>query len=347
MKRHQPTIIDIARELGISKSTVSRALTGSTNIHPDTRQRILEAARRLEYQPNMLAQSLIRSETHLLGVVIPDIEKPFYARIVSGIQHMASQAGYRVIITQSNESPEVEVQNVQALVLSRADGLLVCHTRETTNFEHMRLIFRKGIPLVSFARICEELPITRVVEDDRAGGRIMTEHLLEQGYRRIAVLAGPKGLLMSEERIRGYCDALTSAGLPVDPTQIYHTRFTREEAQAVADDLMTRPAPPDALFAVYDAGAIDVLLRLNELGFRVPTDLAIAGFGDDPAASLVAPGLTTFRQSPYTMGQAACRAMLNLLAGPAPTVATRPIVIEGQLIVRRSTTISGNQNLMH
>lgn len=160
MKRHQTTILDIARELNISKSTVSRALTGNTNIHPDTRQRVLDMAQRLEYQPNALAQSLIRSETHLLGVVIPDIEKPFFARIVSGIQHQASQAGYRIIITQSNESPEVEVQNVQTLVLSQVDGLLVCHTRNTQQFEHMRLLHRKGIPLVSFARICPELPIS-------------------------------------------------------------------------------------------------------------------------------------------------------------------------------------------
>lgn len=337
MKRHQTTIIDIARELGLSKSTVSRALTGSANIHPDTRQRILEAARRLEYQPNLLAQSLIRSETHLLGVVIPDIEKPFYARIVSGIQHMASQAGYRVIITQSNESPEVEVQNVQALVLSRVDGLLVCHTRETTNFEHMRLIFRKGIPLVSFARICDELPVTKIVEDDRTGGRLVTEHLLDRGYRRIAVLAGPEGLLLSEERLAGYRQAMATAGLPVRPDWVSHTRFTTADTLAALARWQALPEPPEAVFAIFDAGAVDIIRAVKQQGRSIPADLAVAGFGDDPAASLLEPGLTTFRQTPYVIGQVACRQLLNQLAGDAGALAAEPIIVPGELVVRAST----------
>lgn len=340
MKRHQPTILDIARELGISKSTVSRALTGSPNILPETRQRILETAQRLDYQPNLLAQSLIRSETHLLGVVIPDIEKPFYARIVSGIQHMASQTGYRVIITQSNESPEVEVQNVQALMLSRVDGLLICHTRATRSFEHVKLIHRKGIPMVSFARVCDELPVPKIVENDREGARAVVGHLVERGYRRIAVLAGPADLLASNLRLQGYRDALQTANLPVDESRIAHTDYTREQARRVVADLMSCPTDrrPDALFAVYDAGVIEVLLWLKESGYSAPDDLALAGFGDDPSSSLVEPGITTYHQNPHELGRTACRLLLDTLAGGTGTTesADQTHLTPGYLVIRKS-----------
>lgn len=192
MPNHPITINDLARELGISKSTVSRALTDHPNVHPETKRRVKEIAQFYDYQPNMLARSLIQRKTNHLGVVIPDIERPFFASIVSGIQRVAFQAGYRIIITQSNESAEEEIANIEALVLSRVDGLLVCHTRETMNFEQIHQIYRKGVPIIQFARTCPSLPVTKVMENDIDGSYLTVSHLIETGSKRIALLSGPK-----------------------------------------------------------------------------------------------------------------------------------------------------------
>ena len=335
MARHQTTIIDLARELGLSKSTVSRALTNHVNVHPDTRRKVLEAAQRTEYQPNLLAQSLVRHQTLTVGVVIPDIEKPFYASIVSGIQHLASRTGYRVIVAQSNESPDTEVANVQALVSSQVDGLLICHTRETRHFDHVRLLHRRGMPLVSFARIGPDLPMPKVVEDDRAGGRAMTEHLLATGRTRVAVLAGPEDLLASQLRVDGFLEAMQTHGLPVPEGYVRHTRFVKTDVAEALDAWLALPQPPEAVFSVYDAGAIQLIKFLKARGLCVPDDLAVAGFGDDPAADLIEPGLTTWHQSPYEIGRQAFQFFLDqLVEEPTPD---RLHIVPGQLVVREST----------
>jgi DNA-binding LacI/PurR family transcriptional regulator len=336
MGRHQTTILDIARELGLSKSTVSRALTSHPNVHPDTRQRVLDAARRTEYQPNLLAQSLIRSETHLLGVVIPDIEKPFFASIVSGIQQEAMQAGYRLIITQSNESPETEIANLQALVLSRVDGLLVCHTRDTRTFDHIRLAHRKGIPVVEFARVSPELPIPQVVENDELGARTVVRHLLDAGARRIGLLSGPESLLVSQLRTEGYRQALAEAGRSVEPEWIVTTRFVREDVRAALDHWLRLPEPPDAYFAVYDAGAVELMRLLKQRGYRIPEQVQVAGFGNDPVAELVEPPLTTFAQYPREIGRTACRLLLDSFTNHARPGLT---IVSGELCVRASTRL--------
>lgn len=335
MARHQTTIIDLARELGLSKSTVSRALTNHVNVHPDTRRRVLEAAQRTEYQPNLLAQSLIRSETHLLGVVIPDIEKPFFASIVSGIQQVASAAGYRVIITQSNESPTDEIANLQALVLSRVDGLLVCHTRETRTFDHVWLAYRKGIPLVEFARVCEDLPVPKVVENDVVGSRAVVQHLLACGARRVGLLTGPPDLLISRLREEGYRAALAEAGMTVPDEWIFNTQFRRDDIAAALDHWLALPEPPDAVFAIYDAGAVELMRLLKQRDIAVPDRMQVAGFGNDPVAELVEPALTTYAQFPREIGRQAFSLFLDQLVQQNTSDVLH--VVPGELVVRQST----------
>lgn len=334
MAKHQVTIIDIARELGLSKSTVSRALVGHPNVHPDTRKRVMEAARYHEYQPNLLAKSLSERKTHHLGVVIPDIEKPFFASIVSGIQHIANQAGYRIIITQSNESPEEEIANIQALVLSRVDGLLICHTKDTSCFDHMRQIHRKGVPVTGFARICPGLKIPSVVENDVEGAYLMTRYLLAHGARRIGLLSGPAPLTASRLREKGYLKALGEKGVTPRKEWVYHTRFLKEDIAPAIAHWESLAEPPDALFAIYDAGAVELIRQLKARGRRIPEDIQIAGFGNDPVAALIEPGLTTYAQFPGKIGETACRQMLALLEGQ-PGAARE--VVTGELIPRGST----------
>lgn len=335
MAQHQITIIDIARELGISKSTVSRALAGHPNVHPETRARVLEAAQYHGYQPNLLAKSLIHNETRHLGVVIPDIEKPFFASIVSGIQQVAYQAGYSIIITQSSESTEEEAANMRALVSSRVDGLLVCHTRETTNFDHLWQIHHKGIPIIEFARVCPDLDVPKVVENDVEGAYIMVRHLLDRGARHIGLLSGPPDLMVCRLREDGYRKAMKEAGIEVNEKWIIHTKFLKQDIAGAIDQWLNLSDPPDALFAVYDAGAVELIRQLKCKNKKVPVDIQVAGFGNDPVAELIEPSLTTYAQFPFEIGKKACCQMLGLLEGATP--AAKNIIVRGELIQRQST----------
>jgi len=337
MKKHQVTIVDIAKKLGISKSTVSRALTNNPNVNPETRKAVLKMAKELDYQPNMLALGLIKNETRILGVIIPDIQKPFFASIVSGIQHAVGRMGYRIIIGQSDESPQIEKENIQGLMLSRVDGFLICHTRDTRNFDQIKMLYQKGFPLVSFARICQELPIPKVVEDDFNGLYTTTQHLIEQGRRRIALIAGPKHLQASKLRQQGYMAALRQNGIVYDAGLVVHTRFLFDNVSAALDRWLALSEPPDAICTIYDAGAIQVMQLLKSKGLRVPQDISVTGFGNDPAAGLVEPGLTTYEQKPYEIGLIAGKNMLDILKKRFTDVPPEITISEGKLVVRGSS----------
>ena len=331
------TILDIARELHISKSTVSRALANHPNVHPDTRKRVLEVAQFYDYQPNMIAKSLLQQKTYNLGVVIPDIQKPFYAAIVSGIQQTASQAGYRIIITQSNESVSEETSNIEALVRSRVDGLLVCHTRATEEFKQIHRLHKKGLRIVEFARVCPDLPVSTVVENDVDGAYAVVRHLLDKGAKRVGLLSGPKGLTVSRLRETGYRKALDEAGITVEQKWIAHTRFLNEDIEKAVEKWMGARMKPDAIFSIYDAGAVDAMQWLQKSGQRIPEDIQVAGFGDDPSAALVRPSLTTYSQTPLKIGQVACNQMLRILSDKNAAVENQ--IVRGELVVRNSTRL--------
>ncbi len=335
-RRRQATIADVAKQVGVALSTVSRALNGHSDISPTTRQAILEVARQLDYQPNLLAQSLKSRATSIIGVVIPDIERPFFATAVSGIQQIATEAGYRVMICQSKESYEAEVSNVQALIASRVDGLLICHSRETENFDHVKDPARRGIPVVHFDRVCNEVNTAKVILDDRHGAFAVTEHLIEQGCRRIAILAGPASLLISRQRQAGYLSALRKHGLPIEEALQVHIDFRPASAVAALDTWLTMPEPPDAIFAINYTNAFDLLLALKKRGIRVPEEMAIVGFGDEFLATLIEPGLTTVDLHPYRIGLQAASLFLEQMA-QKEQFQPRTCVVAGDLIIRQSS----------
>ncbi|WP_290799049.1 LacI family DNA-binding transcriptional regulator [Flavihumibacter sp. UBA7668] len=337
MQKHQVTIIDIARKMGISKSTVSRALTNNANIKPETREAVIRVANEMDYQPNMLALGLIKNETRMLGVIIPDIEKPFFASIVSGIQHAAARMNYRIIIAQSDESPEIEKENIKALMLSRVDGFLICHTRDTRDFEQIKQLHSKGVPLVSFARICQELPIPKVVEDDFNGLFTTTQHLIERGKKRIALFAGPKHLLASRLRLNGYKTALQQHNIPFNPKLVKHSKFLTENVEEAMEYWLNLPEPPDGICTVYDGGAIKIIEILKRKGIKIPEQIAVTGFGNDSWASIIDPGLTTYEQKPFEIGQIAGKFMLELLTKGKPSMYSQLTISKGSLIVRQSS----------
>ena len=335
-KRHHATITDVARQVGVAASTVSRALNGHSDVSPVTRQAIVDAARQLNYQPNLLAQSLKNHETHTIGVIIPDIERPFFATVVSGIQAVATDAGYRVMICQSKESYQTEVSNVQALVASQVDGLLICHSRETENFDHVKPEACRNIPVVHFDRVSNEVNSAKVILDDWNGAFNVTEHLIQQGACRIAILAGPESLLISRNRLAGYQHALRRYQQPLRPEYETHIEFKTEETEAALDNWLALPEPPDAIFAINYINAFDLLVSLKKRGIRVPQDVAVVGFGDEFMASMIEPGLTTVDLHPYRIGQQAAHLFLEQMR-EKEYFQPRTFVIAGDLIIRQSS----------
>jgi LacI family transcriptional regulator len=335
-KPHQTTIIDIAKVLGISPSTVSRALNNSSEINAHTRQEILRVANELDYRPNFLAQSLNRGETHTIGVVIPDIQRPFFAGVVAGIQKVATEAGYRVMICQSNESHHTETLNVQALVTSRVDGLLISHSKETSSFEHVKLQPKKRIPIVHFDRVCNEVDTAKVIQEDFQGGFALVEHLILQGYRRIAVFAGPSDLLISKARIDGYRAAHEKYNITIDEDLIYHGNFSQDESVRALDYWLGLPQKPDGIFTIHYANGIEMIMTLKERNIRVPEDIGIVAFGDELIASLIEPSLTVFHQFPFTIGETAASILIENIINQDSFIPYTN-VIKGELIIRKSS----------
>lgn len=333
---HQTTIIDIAKAVGVSPSTVSRALNRSTEINPATRREIIRVAAEMDYRPNLLAQSLNRGETHTIGVVIPNIERPFFAGVLAGIQKVATEAGYRVMICQSNESHSTETLNVQALVASRVDGLLISHSKETTSFEHIKLQLKKGLPIVHFDRVCNEVETAKVVQEDFEGSFLLVEHLILQGCRRIAVCAGPRELLISNARLEGYKAALAKYAIPLNEELIFHSDFKKGETLLALDNWLQLSQPPDGIFAVHYGNAIEMLTELKKRNIKVPSEISMVGFGDELIAELIEPSLTVFHLFPFQVGETAAALLIdNIIHRDSfqPVVQT----VKGELIIRQSS----------
>ncbi|RYC69988.1 LacI family DNA-binding transcriptional regulator [Spirosoma sordidisoli] len=336
MQQHLPTIVDIAQQLGISKSTVSRALTGHPNVNSKTRQRVLDLAEQLDYQRNQLAISLLTSQTRTIGIIVPEFLSFFFPKVIIGAQEVLAEAGYNVVICHSNESYETEVTNARALMASRVDGLLVSHTKDTRNFDHFRIFQRKGIPVVFFNRVCEDMSVSKVTVDDYEGAFRAVEHLIQTGRRRIAHLAGPDSLPNSRHRLNGYRDALRHYQIPEEAELVISYDLTLEKANIYVNHLLNLPQPPDALFAVNDPTAIEALKVIKGRGLRIPDDIAIVGFSNDPASALVEPGLTTVAQPVSEIGQQSARLLLRQLAAEA-AAEPETVILPTELIVRSST----------
>jgi|688.fasta_scaffold09499_12 LacI family transcriptional regulator len=339
-KPHQTTIVDVAKVLGVSPSTVSRALNNSSEINEYTRQEIIKVANELDYRPNLLAQSLNRGESHTIGVIIPDIQRPFFAGVVAGIQKIATAAGYRVMICQSNESHHTETLNVQALVASRVDGLLISHTKETKSFEHVKLQLKNGLPIVHFDRVCGELDTAKVIQEDFLGSFALVEHLIQQGCTRIAACAGPKDLLISENRLNGYKAALAKYGIPIDEELIFHSNFREADSLIALSKWLDLSQKPDGIFTLHYGNAIEMMVELKQKGIKMPNEIALVAFGDDLLASLIEPSLTVYNQSAYTIGQEAASILIDNIINK-DTFIPYTKTIKGKLIIRQSSQKTG------
>lgn len=336
MKKGPVTIRDIALKLNISISTVSRALRGVPEVNPETKKAVLEMAKKLHYEPNYVAQSLRKNKTNTLGIIVPDLVTHFFSSNISGIQEMAARNGYNVMICQSNESLETEISNINTLVGSRVDGLLISLSRETNTYEHLEFLVERSIPLVLFDRIYEKLKTTKITVDDHDGAFNATEHLIRQGCKRIAHLSGPPELSISKNRLQGYLDALKANNVEVKEELIIHSSLAKEDVIDQTQRLLNMPEPPDALFAINDPVAIQAMLVLEEKGVRIPEEVAVVGFTNEPASALIKPSLTTVAQPAYQMGQIAASHILTQINQPDDFI-PQNIILNTHLIIRSSS----------
>jgi LacI family transcriptional regulator len=336
MRAHQVTIKDIAKVLGISVSTVSRALKDHPDISEETRNQVKELARKLNYEPNALALSLRRNKSNTIGIIIPEIVHHFFSSVISGIEDVAYDSGYTVMVCQSNETYEREVINAQALLSNRVDGVLISISKTTLDFDHFRNFINQGIPLVFFDRICPELNTDRVITNDEGGAFIATEHLINIGCKKVAHFAAPQNLLIGQGRLAGYLRALKQYKLNYDPNLVLHCD-TMEQAEEKTIDFLNRYTDVDGIFAVNDSTAIGIMKMLQKMEKRIPQDIAVIGFGDGPNALIVSPTLSTVEQKGYEIGAEAVKLLINKIENETPTDSFQTKVITPTLIARGST----------
>jgi DNA-binding LacI/PurR family transcriptional regulator len=340
MKFEAVTIKDIAKALGLSTSTVSRALRDSYEISPETKKLVLEYAQNNNYRPNPIALSLKEKRSRSIGIIVCEIANSFFSQIINGVESIAYDNGYNVIIAQSHESYEREVLNVQYLASRSIDGLLVTVSSETKDLAHLKGLHDRGFPIVFFDRIVDDMETHKVVVDSMKGAYDATEHLIQRGYKKIANLAGSESLSITKERLSGYRKALADNGHAFTPDYIQHCLhggMVYEEVEQALDKLFGLEIKPDAILGCADKLTTNCLRYFRKNGIKVPDDVALVGFSNLDLTDLLSPSLTVVRQPAFEMGQLSTELLIQLIESKRPVKDFEKRVLPTQLFTRQST----------
>lgn len=337
MNKVKTTIHDIAFKLNITASTVSRALNNNPRISEGTRKAVLKTARQLNYRPNHLAAALRNGKSKIIGVIVPSADRMFFASIVRGIEEIANKIDYKVIICQSYDDYEKEVQTIDALLCARVDGIIASIGKNTKNFDHFDQVKEKGIPLVLFDRTTDELDLNEVVIDDHMGAYAAVEHLIQQGYKRIAHFTSPTQLNVFKKRLLGYKDALEDNGIPFDETLVIESNLQLEDGRASMEKLLQLKKTPDAVFSASDFGAIGAMQVLKERAIKIPQQVALVGFSNEPFTIYTDSPLTSVDQLSKTMGNVTAELFFKLLNNDAIQDIPKKTILKPKLIIRASS----------
>lgn len=339
MRFEAVTIKDIAKALGISTSTVSRALRDSYEISPETKQLVLDCAEKLNYHPNPIALSLKERRSRSIGVVVCEIANSFFSQIINGIESIAYDKGYNVIISQSHESYEREIMDLHYLSSRSVDGLLISLSTETNDISHLQALHKKGLPIVLFDRVSHEIETHNVVIDNFKAAFEATEHLLSLGYKRIAAIANSEFLSITTERLAGYKEALGMHGVKYNPAYVKHCFYGGmifSEIEEAVNKLYTLKQRPDAILTTSDKLTTGCLKTLMRRGIKVPDDIALVGFSNSDIAELLNPALTVVRQPAMEMGRAATELLLQLIESKRPVTQFENRILTPELILGNS-----------
>ena len=321
MKYKAATIKDIAQALHLSTSTVSRALRDSHEISAATRQRVLEHAAQLHYHPNPIALSLKEKKSRSIAVIVPEIANSFFSQTINGIESVANDHGYTVIISQSHESFEKEVSTLQYLASRSIDGLLMSVSGATKDLTQLKSLHQHGFPMVFFDRVVEDIATHKVTANNFQGAYDATAHLLSQGYQRIACITNSAHLSITQERVAGYMVALEKHGIAAAPSLIkycFHGGMLPEEVTVAVAELMKEKPRPDAIFTTSDKLTMGCMHALKKAAIAIPGDVALAGFSNSGLIELLHAPLTVVRQPAFEMGQVATTLLLQLIESKRP-----------------------------
>jgi len=330
------TIKDIAKRLNLSASTVSRALRDLPDVKPDTMKAVKALAKELNYLPNPIAQGLVKKRSYNIGVIIPDFMIHFYAEALSGIYKVANEAGYNVMVCQTNETYKNELKSLRTLVSNRVDGLIIAISKETDHFDHLNSLNLKKTPLVVFNRVSNEIAASKVVFDDLKSGYKATRHLIDCGCKHIAHIAGPANLQLSEDRKEGYKNALEKYGLNYDEELIVPCDFSLENGKEAMEKILQTGKKIDGVFTVCDAAAYGAMAVLKSSGYKIPEDVSVIGFTNEPFAKLIEPSLSTISQPSYEIGETATHLLLKHIENREEFI-PEVRVLETELIERNSS----------
>lgn len=331
------TIYDLARELNLSPATVSRGLKNHQAINKNTKKRIVDKAEEMGYRFNTFASNLRKRKTNTIGVIIPRLNSHFVSTAIAAMEKVASDSGYNIIISQSMESMAKEEVNAKTMFDNRVDGLLVSLAYDTVSIDHFQRFIKRSIPVIFFDRVHESDDSVSVIIDNYKNAFDMTKHLLEQGASRIMHITGNLKRNVYRERYRGYKDALEEAGLEPGEDMLIIGELNEVAGAEAAEKILAMKKLPDAIFVSNDVCAASCMRVLKQNGIRIPQDIAIAGFNNDPISRMVEPNITTVNYPSYQMGEIAARHLINHLKGTADIHSTNKIILKSEVLIREST----------
>lgn len=330
-KQHRTSLKDLAKELGVSIATVSRALRNSPEIGLDMQRRVKELAKSLNYRPNPFAQSLRKEAPKVIGVVVPNLVTHYYAAVLDGIEAEARKSGYSIISTNSHESFEDEAQAIDNFISLHVEGIIACLAQNTTDYSHFEEIAQMGIPLVFFGRTCLTDKFSSVTANGDEAAQIATQHLIDTGSRRIAFIGGPNHLDMVKRRKHGYLEALRENNIPIDRELVACDKIDYEVALHVTEEMLKRDNRPDAILAFNDIITFAAFTAIKNCNLRIPEDVALIGFTDDQHAAYVTPRMSAIVDQSFKMGVKACDLLLRNINGDEKVYKA---IVPQQLVIR-------------
>lgn len=335
--KKRTTIYDIAKKLGITPSSVSRALNDKA-VNEKTKKRILQAAKELNYKKNSLASNLRKGESTTIGVVVPRINQNFFSNVIAGIENVSYKKGHNLIICQSDESYEKEKKCINMLINQHVNCIIMSLSVDTTDYKHLQSIMDQNITLIQFDRVAEEVESLKVINDNEQASFDAVSHMLKQGYKRIALLEGPQNLEIFRQRKTGYLRALEKHNVPVIDELIKPNAWTQELGAIATRQLLGMTMPPDAIFAsTSDFSALGVHEVAIEMGFKVPAQLGICGYSNEPFTEITSPSITTIDQFSFQMGTTIAELYFQEIIKSDSVKIPKVISIKPKLIVRSST----------
>ena len=334
--KKKTTIYDIAKELNITVSTVSRALSGFAAISETTREAVIATAKKLNYSPNRLASALKSGKTYIIGVIVPSVQAHFFASIIHSIEEGLKNSGYRVILYQSNESVENEINGVKTLLEAQVDGIIASMSLETEDVSHFKEIIKQNKPLILFDRVHDDLKVPTVTLDDFKAGYIAAQHLIDQGYRNIAFITTVHQIKIFNDRLRGYRTALKDNNLPIYEDNIIFGGLSIKDGRFGAGKLMRSANKPDAIIAGDDFTALGVIKKLKEID-ETPPKIGVIGFANEAFSAYITPNLSTIDQHPNQMGIECSKMFLKMVQEENPYQNIDHIVLDPSLVERQST----------